>query len=145
MSELLNALKDRKLWASIVTLLVAFGALQLSDSQQVELVGTITTVVMGLGYIFATVAAQTAEKRIEAETARSAASNQRGIVDFVNSRPQPEPETRLDYGGTPPVHAMSWGTMEGKITSHDTELRAIRQRLNELERERRGELDNAHG
>lgn len=43
-------LKSRKLWAALIGLLIATGILQLSDSQEADLVQAVLTVVTTLGY-----------------------------------------------------------------------------------------------
>lgn len=44
-------LKSRKWWASIIGLAVSFGLLQLSDTQEAELVSAILTVATAIGYM----------------------------------------------------------------------------------------------
>lgn len=51
MAKFLGVLQSRKFWASVVGLLVAFGALNYSDSQQADLVGAILAVASAASYV----------------------------------------------------------------------------------------------
>lgn len=51
MLKFLWVLQSRKFWASIIGLLIATGVLQLSDSQEADLVGAILTVATAVGYM----------------------------------------------------------------------------------------------
>lgn len=53
MEKIIWVLKSRKWWASVIGLLIATGVLQLSDSQEADLVGAILTVATTLGYVVA--------------------------------------------------------------------------------------------
>lgn len=44
-------LKSRKFWTAIIGLAVSFGLLQLSDTQEAELVSAILTVATAIGYM----------------------------------------------------------------------------------------------
>lgn len=50
MEKVVWMLKSRKLWAALIGLLIATGILQLSDSQEADLVQAVLTVVTTLGY-----------------------------------------------------------------------------------------------
>ena len=50
MAKLLGVLKSRKFWAAIVSLLIAFGLLEMSEVQEAELVQAILTVVTWAAY-----------------------------------------------------------------------------------------------
>lgn len=50
-NKLLGLLQSRKFWASLVSLLVAVGMLQFSDSQQADLVAAILTVSTAISYV----------------------------------------------------------------------------------------------
>lgn len=50
-NKLLGLLQSRKFWASLISLLVAVGMLQFSDSQQAELVAALLTVTTAVSYV----------------------------------------------------------------------------------------------
>ncbi len=50
-NKLIGLLQSRKFWASLISLLVAVGMLQFSDSQQAELVAAILTVTTAVSYV----------------------------------------------------------------------------------------------
>lgn len=51
MEKIIWVLKSRKWWASVIGLLIATGALQLSDAQEADLVGALLTVATTIGYV----------------------------------------------------------------------------------------------
>lgn len=51
MEKIIWVLKSRKWWASVIGLLIATGVLQLSDSQEADLVGALLTVATTIGYV----------------------------------------------------------------------------------------------